>query len=634
MSFHPLVSSRCFNIRVRLLALFVLYLNAQTVEAKRFNVADFGAVADSTSDSTAAINQAIDASIAAGTGNEVFIPSGQYRLTKPIEIRNANGLTIHGEPGSTLVVDDADTACVDLNNCKNLTIESLSFDRAHLSFTQGFVGKVDPLGMTCEVTIDPGYADPSESQLAKAELRAFASPKTGTYQLDRYSPDVASWEKMDDRTWRAKLTGHPPTDDWAGKRFFLWAGGRGHCLVGYGLTDCRFENVNYWGGGGNAGLYLAHLFGTITFQHFVIGVPPGSDRILSCAGGGQISDIRGKLVFDNCDFTKIDDDGLDILGNWTRVVEQRDPRTLVVQTDRDFQAGDPIAIWDWLGKMSRSEAVIVKASTNADHSAVLVMDRDVKIERAGVGDGKPFGIAARDDGIDRVIDLDTIGTETEIRNCRFQVFRAKCLNLKANHCTVEGCTFFDSWQPAISAASEWYFEEGPPIRNLEIRNNRFLNCNHSNIEIGAAPGTGYDKVPTAAALSRDSVAIKIEDNYFAGYGAMASVFGYWPIGNAIRVQNARDVIIRHNTFGPPARTAPKSDKILVANSDNVTIEENDGISSVDPEPLPTRSVPVTPAQAKRLEWFRDAKFGMFIHWGLHSVPAATGMEPPITANGP
>ena len=23
----------------------------------------------------------------------------------------------------------------------------------------------------------------------------------------------------------------------------------------------------------------------------------------------------------------------------------------------------------------------------------------------------------------------------------------------------------------------------------------------------------------------------------------------------------------------------------------------------------------------RLEWFREAKFGMFIHWGIYSVPA-------------
>jgi alpha-L-fucosidase len=28
-----------------------------------------------------------------------------------------------------------------------------------------------------------------------------------------------------------------------------------------------------------------------------------------------------------------------------------------------------------------------------------------------------------------------------------------------------------------------------------------------------------------------------------------------------------------------------------------------------------------PARDKRLEWFRDAKYGLFIHWGLYSIPA-------------
>jgi alpha-L-fucosidase len=31
--------------------------------------------------------------------------------------------------------------------------------------------------------------------------------------------------------------------------------------------------------------------------------------------------------------------------------------------------------------------------------------------------------------------------------------------------------------------------------------------------------------------------------------------------------------------------------------------------------------PPDPAKEKRLEWFREAKYGMFIHWGLYAVPA-------------
>src|SRR5258705_5812169 len=31
--------------------------------------------------------------------------------------------------------------------------------------------------------------------------------------------------------------------------------------------------------------------------------------------------------------------------------------------------------------------------------------------------------------------------------------------------------------------------------------------------------------------------------------------------------------------------------------------------------------PPDPAREKRLEWFRDVKYGMFIHWGLYAIPA-------------
>src|SRR3954462_7511660 len=31
--------------------------------------------------------------------------------------------------------------------------------------------------------------------------------------------------------------------------------------------------------------------------------------------------------------------------------------------------------------------------------------------------------------------------------------------------------------------------------------------------------------------------------------------------------------------------------------------------------------PVDPARETRLAWFRDAKYGMFIHWGLYAIPA-------------
>ena len=34
-----------------------------------------------------------------------------------------------------------------------------------------------------------------------------------------------------------------------------------------------------------------------------------------------------------------------------------------------------------------------------------------------------------------------------------------------------------------------------------------------------------------------------------------------------------------------------------------------------------RRAPLRCREEKRLEWFREAKYGMFIHWGLYAIPA-------------
>src|SRR5439155_2514477 len=45
------------------------------------------------------------------------------------------------------------------------------------------------------------------------------------------------------------------------------------------------------------------------------------------------------------------------------------------------------------------------------------------------------------------------------------------------------------------------------------------------------------------------------------------------------------------------------------------------------------SRPVDPAKEKRLEWFREAKYGLFIHWGLYAIPAGEWKGKPIPGIG-
>jgi hypothetical protein len=561
------------------------------VELKPINVKDFGAKADGVTDDTVAINAAIVEAQKQGAGAVVWLPSGRYktatRAEKSIRITGANGLTFQGEGDATIVSGDLDEPVFRIDDSKSVTVRKISIDHDPLGYTQGTITAVDITNMTCEVSMDPGYPAPNDPSFKGSQVHPFVFPDKNYYQLDRHWPNPIEMVKTGERTWKWKLQGPPHIENWAGKKFFIYTESRSHAFVLSNLRDTTLEDINYWGGGANAGFYIRGLEGTTTFRRFVIGVPPGSNRLYSCAGGGQVSGLRGKLLLDHCDFSKIDDDGIDILSNYTRIIEQKDKRTLLVQAkNSDYRAGDRVELWDWQHKKIRTNAVITTATPNPDGTFVIALDRDVVTERVGVGVGINFSRESMIDGIDRLVNVAIVGQETIIRDSKFQVFRAKCLNLKAANCTIERCTFRNSFQPAISAAPEWYFEEGSSIRNFTVRGCTFTDNNHPNIVIGASPISGVpgDKPKVSEAqenISHDSTKILIEGNSFSGFGTTPSVFDWnWPVGPAITITCAADVMIRGNTFGPLAERAPEGTlKVLVEKCKDVKIIDNKGISA-------------------------------------------------------
>ncbi len=574
------------------LSSFVTVSEAETqAEMKLINAKDFGAKGDGLTDDTATINAAIVAAQRLGKGAVVSLPSGRYKTAlgkeKSIGITGADGLTFQGEGDTTIVSGDLDEPVFRIVDSKSVTVRKISIDHDPLGYTQGTITGVDIPNMTCEVSIDPGYPAPNDPKLKGSQVHPFVFAEKNYYQLDRHWPNPIEMAETCERTWRWKLKGPPNIDNWPGKRFFIYSESRSHAFILNNLRDTTLEDINYWGGGANAGFYVNGLEGSTTFRRFVIGVPPGSTRLYSCAGGGQISGLRGKLLLDQCDFSKIDDDGIDILSNYTRIIEQRDKRTLVVQAkNSDYRAGDRVELWDWQHKRMRSDAIITTATRNPDGTFVIALDRDVVTKRVGAGIGMNFSRESMTDGIDRLINVATVGQETIIRDSKFQVFRAKCLNLKAANCTIERCTFSNSFQPAISAAPEWYFEEGSSIRNFTVRDCTFTDNNHPNIVIGASPLSGVPGTkPTVSDapenISHDSTNILIEGNSFSGFGTTPSVFGWnWPVGPAITITNAADVMIRGNTFGPLAESAPKgTPKVLVEKSNDVQMMNNKGISA-------------------------------------------------------
>ncbi len=55
-------------------------------------------------------------------------------------------------------------------------------------------------------------------------------------------------------------------------------------------------------------------------------------------------------------------------------------------------------------------------------------------------------------------------------------------------------------------------------------------------------------------------------------------------------------------------------------------------SAATPTPAPASS-PSAAANAERMKWFDDARFGMFIHWGVYAVPAGEWQGKPVNGIG-
>ena len=57
---------------------------------------------------------------------------------------------------------------------------------------------------------------------------------------------------------------------------------------------------------------------------------------------------------------------------------------------------------------------------------------------------------------------------------------------------------------------------------------------------------------------------------------------------------------------------------------NAQLAGSPPIPTSDKHPVPAIQDTETPAQKDaRMAWWREARFGMFIHWGLYSIPAGT-----------
>jgi len=565
-----------------------LFLAAFAARAAQFNVRDYGAKGDGGSNDRPALQRAIDAAGRSGPGSVVLIPRGRYWLTpsgpRPaahLELSHLQGLTIRGEPGAILDCTDPNANVFHISGSAGIRIESLRLERHPFLYTQGVISSISAADRTVEVAIDPGYDEPDAKYLAKMDFfMVFSDPGTGSWHHDApWPPLIERRDRISPGHWRLTLS-RAPLPAFGGAPFVIWKNlYSGWAFAMADSRDVAVEDVAYYSDGGQAGFVVNHCEGDISFHRFAVTPQPGTNQRFACAGGAMVFNNRIRLVVDDCDFAATDDDGINMGTNSSHVLTQLGPRTLEIEAGRDrgdYRAGDHVALWDWVAKKERLEARVVSVAPSSAGLKVE-LDHDVQVGQTGVGPWKEFvashpagdnSEADRDakhaarranekDGIDRLIDLDDAGTAI-IRNSRFQSYRSRNILMKAPNALIENNVFHDTVMASILVGPEFYWDEGPTVRHLVIRNNRFVNVSGSSIVVGAHfSDASYD--------NRD---ITIEGNTFVGYGHYGiNVAGKQ--GVPIFIRNSNGVVIKNNDIGQPDPAAPTVPRIQVEVSKEV-----------------------------------------------------------------
>ena len=149
------------------MAALLTLLACAAAQAATFNVKDYGAVGNGTTDDTKAIQSAVDAAIKAGAGNTVLIPAGTYLVGKgPLDIEHSQGLTLTGAgvDQTMLWYTRTDANFCHLWHNTDVTVENFSSDcqrlpngEYDLGETQGTITAIDPAAKQVTVHIEKGY---------------------------------------------------------------------------------------------------------------------------------------------------------------------------------------------------------------------------------------------------------------------------------------------------------------------------------------------------------------------------------------------------------------------------------------------------------------------------------------------
>lgn len=269
--------------------------------------------------------------------------------------------------------------------------------------------------------------------------------------------------------------------------------------------DVSVCDVNVYHTGGMA--FVAQRSENIELNHVMVTCPPGKDRIVSAtADATHFSNCSGFVRLVDCVFENQKDDATNIHGVYAMITEVESPNTVVVKYMHEAQFG-----FHFIRQGMNVE--IVDNGSLVTNCVRQVADCEVinkEYERVVFLEALPECV-----GVEYVVAQTDEYPDVLIKGCTIRNNRARGILLGSRGQIVIDSNYFHVPGAAIlleGDGSYWYEQSG--VRDLEIRNNVFENCNYGSPHWGnacIAVGTGIWKDRKVSRYHRN---LKIHGNVF------------------------------------------------------------------------------------------------------------------------
>jgi parallel beta-helix repeat protein len=493
--------------------------------------------------------------------SQLKIPAGTYRVGECLTIEGAKNLLVDATDVKLVMTDFK--PFLKVHKSSGLTLKGLSVDYDPLPFTQGVVTAITGDG-SFEMQLDAGY--PAIDVLGKRlHVHAF-DPQTHYWKADVYDMYPKSIQSL--------------------------GNGRLQINVGWKEENLAVGDLIAIDSRSSSGMYVTRCEGENTFRDITIYSSPGlaicgrecvaaqrfenvritrgqrpvgatRDRLMSgSADGINFAYCRVGPVLENCEFSYMGDDALNVHGALLPVIATPDPNMVVIARlyNNDAVAhmikpGDVMRIMqrDTFAMLKQVKVLSIRA---VEDQSRYPLDFDTMkktfftstLSRSNSRNYTLFEVMIDQEHgtspMQNVVDFPAFNCPGYIvRNNYFHDHRARGLRLMGNDGLIEGNTFERIGQCAISLGAEMgYWAEAGWVENVMVRNNVIRDVNRDKnatgpgaLVLGAIGTFVHTNVKTTPFPGHRK--ITIENNTIDGSGT-AGIYLY----------AADEAIIRNNTI--------------------------------------------------------------------------------------